>query len=149
MWVILLQDIDKLGKKGEIKEVKDGFARNFLIPKKLAVLATPTEIRKIQRKKILEEERRKKEIEALKILGQKIKDLEIIIKEKATAEGKLYGSVNQERIVKILKEKGFNIPIEKINLKEPIKEIGDYELEINLLPELKIKIKLKIVPENS
>ncbi|MFN3301498.1 MAG: 50S ribosomal protein L9 [Patescibacteria group bacterium] len=147
MKVILLQDVEKLGKKYEIKEVADGFAMNFLIPKKLAILATPKEIEKIKRKKILEEEKRKKEIEVFKNLAEKIKNLEIFVKEKANPDGKLYGSINQEKIAQLLKEKGFEIDSEKINLKEPIKELGEYEVEIIFLPEIKSKLKLKIEEE--
>jgi len=147
MKIILLREVDKLGKKDEVIDVSTGYARNFLIPKKLAILATPQEIKKIQRKKLIEEEKRKKEREELKILAEKIKELEIVIKEKINPAGKLYGSVNKEKIANLLAEKGFDILAEKINLKELIKETGEYEIEINLLPDLKTKIKLKIEAE--
>lgn len=146
MKVILLQDIENLGKKDEIKEVKDGYAINFLLPKKLAILATPAEIKKIQRKKIIEEEKRKKEEEKAKIIAQKIKELELVFKEKVNPEGKLYGSINAEKIVTRLKEKRIVIKEEQMENFEPLKEIGDYEIKIKLLPSLITSLKIKVLP---
>ncbi len=144
MRVILLQDIDKLGKKHEIKEVADGYARNFLIPKKLAVLATPKELEKLKKRKELEEKIKKEKEKKIKDLAEKIDGLMIVFEEKTTPQGILHGAVDKKTIIKKLKEKGFEIEEDKINLEEPIKKIGKYEIEISFLPEIKSKIKLKI-----
>lgn len=149
MKVILLQDVENLGKKGEVKEVADGYARNFLIPKRLAIIATPKELEKLKREKERLEKRKREEEEEMKKLAEKINGLEIVLKERANPEGNLYGSVNQEKIVELLKTKNFNIPIEKIKLDEPIKKIGEYEIEIIFLPEVRAKIKLKVEAEDS
>ncbi|MCX7778902.1 MAG: 50S ribosomal protein L9 [Patescibacteria group bacterium] len=146
MRVILLQDVNHLGKKDEIKEVADGFARNFLLPKKLAILATPHEIEKIERKKTLEEERKKREEKKTQLIAQKIKELELVFKEKVNPEGKLYGSINAERIVTQLKEKDIFIREEQIEKFEPIKTIGDNEIKIRLSLSLTVSLKIKILP---
>lgn len=147
MKVILLQDIEKIGKKDEVKEVADGFARNFLIPKKLAIIATSKELEKLRKRKEQIEKMRKEEEEKIKGLAERIKGLEIVLKEKVNPEGKLYGSVGREKIASLLKENGFGIDENKVDLVEPIKDTGKFEVEINLFPDLKTKIKLKIIAE--
>jgi len=144
MKVILLQNVEKIGKEGEVKEVADGFARNFLIPKKLAVLATPKELEKLRKIKELEEQRKMKEEERLKELAKEIDGLTLEINEKADEQGTLYGSVDKKTIAALLVEKGFKIDEEKIKLFSHIKKTGEQEVEIELLPQLKAKIKLNI-----
>lgn len=145
MKIILLQNIEKLGKKDEIKDVSPGYARNFLLPKKIVVLAIPTEIKKLQRKKIIEEGKRKKEEEKARFIAEKIKELELVFKEKVNPEGKLYGSINFEKIVAQLKEKNIIIREEQIEKFEPIKETGEYEVKIKLPPSLIISLRIKIL----
>lgn len=147
MKVILLQDVQNLGKKDEIKEVKDGFARNFLIPRKMAILATGKELEKLKKKKELEEKRRKEKEIMLKDLAEKIKGLLIVFEQKATEEGVLYGAIDRKKISEILKEKGFEVREDQIDLDSPIKKIGEYEIGINFSPDLKSKIKLKVASE--
>lgn len=147
MKVYLLKDVENLGRKGEIKEVKDGYALNYLIPKKLAIIAHESLIKKIekenQEKKIKEEldkkekEKIKKEIESLK--------LEIALKF-MKENGEAYDSVNKRRIVEELKKYNFNISENQILLEKPLKKEGDYEIKINLGHQIIAILKIKIIP---
>lgn len=145
MEVILNQDIDRLGKAGQIVKVKDGFARNFLIPNSLAVPLTPTNLKKIEQekqRKILKLERAKKEAEDLK---EKLTSLSLTIPVLTHEEDKLYGSIASGELAAALKEEGFNIDKNSIILDEPIKSLGIYEVPVNLHPEVATKIKVWVV----
>lgn len=144
MKVILLQDVESLGKKDDVKEVSAGYASNFLIPKKIANLATPKELEKLRKIKELEEQRREAEEKKLNNLAKKIDGLTLEVVERADEQGTLYGSVDKKRITKLLVEKGFEINAEKIKLFSHIKKTGEQEIEIELRPQLKVKIKLNI-----
>lgn len=144
MKVILLQNVTNVGKKDEVKDVKDGFAANFLIPKKLAILAIPKELEKLRKIKELEEQRKKAEEEKLKELAKKIEGITLETTEKADENGTLYGGVDKKRIAELLSEKGFEIDEGKIKLFSHLKKIGEQEIEIEVLPQLRVKIKLNI-----
>lgn len=144
MRVIFLQDVQNLGKKFEIKEVADGYARNFLLPKKLAVFATFQEIEKIKQQQRIEIFRNKKRTKEKIKMAKILENLKIVFQEKATIDGKLYGSVNKEKIAEKLKEKNLEISVDKIDLFQPLKTVGDYEVKINLSPEIQTKIKVSI-----
>jgi len=144
MKVILLEDVKNVGKKGEIKEASVGHASNFLIPKKLAILATPAEMEKLRKIQEDEETKKKKLETRLKEAAQKMEGISIEIEEKADENGTLYGGVDRKKIADILKIKGFQIEPEKINLFSHLKKIGEHQVEINILPEVKVKIKVDI-----
>ena len=128
MKVILLQDIKNIGKKGTIKEVSDGYARNFLFPKKLAQIAVADSIKKV-------EEMQKKQM-AKTISGQ-----EFLIQAK-DKDGKLFGSINAKDIANKLKEKNIEAEAKNIILSHPIKEVGGYSVELDLGNNIKAKIKV-------
>lgn len=131
MRVILLQDIKNLGKKYEIKEVKDGYARNFLFPQGKAKPATRENMTWL---KIQKEKKAKEAEESLKKtqeLVSKIDGQEIIIPVKIGKKGELFEKVSQQKIVEKLKELGFEIKKKQINLKEPIKELGEFPVKIS------------------
>ncbi|MEI7425766.1 MAG: 50S ribosomal protein L9 [Candidatus Moraniibacteriota bacterium] len=146
MQIILLQEVKNLGKKGELKNVSDGYARNFLFAKKLAETATKEAIEKlsVQRKKekIVELE----SLEKIKKLAAELKDKLIEIKTKSK-EGKLFGSISAKDLVKELNLAGFVIAEKSIILPAHIKEIGEYEIKINLAQGVETKIKLKVSRE--
>jgi len=145
MEVILNQDVDKLGNSGAIVKVKDGFARNFLIPNKLAVPLTPANLKKLQQnglKKTLQLEKIKKESESIK---ERIEALSLTIPVLSQEEDKLYGSITSQDIMQALKEEGLDIDKNSIILDEPIKSLGIYEVPIKLHPEIIAKIKVWIV----
>lgn len=144
MKVILLQDVKNVGKKGEVKEMSAGHASNFLIPKKLAILATSAEMEKLAKRQAVEETKKKEMEVKLKEVAQKIEGTVLKIEEKADENGTLYGGVDKKKVSEMLKIKGFQVEPEKINLFSHLKKIGEHEVEINILPEVKVKIKVDI-----
>lgn len=145
MEVILNKDVDKLGKAGQVVKVKEGFARNFLIPNNLAVAVTPENLKKIeqekQAKQAASDKARKEAVE----LQQKLSVLSLTIAALTQEEDKLYGSVSSFDIAQSLKEEGFDIDKSKISLDEPIKALGIYEVPVKLHPEVTAKVKVWIV----
>jgi large subunit ribosomal protein L9 len=145
MKVILLQDVPKVGKKFEVKNVSDGFALNFLIPKKLAELATDKVIERVSLQKEKFEKEKQIEIgDIKKIISQLDKAIEIEVK--ANEEGKLFAGLDKKEIAEIVEEK-LNIKIEPniLQLEKPIKEVGEYNIEIEMEGE-KGSIKLLVNP---
>jgi large subunit ribosomal protein L9 len=148
MKVILLKDVEKLGRKGEVKKVADGYGRNYLIPNKLAVLATKSELVKLEEEKKVETEKAEEELKTYQEIASQIDGLELEITAKVAEEGKLFGAVTTSQIAEKIKEQGFEIKKEQIKLDEPIKEIGEYEATIEFPHNLETKIKIIIVEEN-
>ncbi len=145
MKVILQRDIANLGEAGDIKDVSDGFARNFLLPKKLVILANESSQRAIehQRKLVkIKKEKRKKESEKLM---ESVNSLELQIAAQVGEEEKLFGSVTAMDISRALREKGFEIDKRKIHIEEPIKKLGDYEVSIKLDEGLTARVKVSVV----
>jgi len=147
MKIILLKDVEKLGKKGEVKSVADGYARNFLIPNKLAALATKSELAKLEEQKKIEAEKAEEELKFYQEIANQIDGLELEILVKVSEEGKLFGAVTASQIAEKLKEKNFEIKKEQIKLEEPIKEIGEHEATIEFPHNLETKIKVIIVED--
>jgi large subunit ribosomal protein L9 len=142
-----MKNIDKLGKTGDIKEVADGFARNFLIPNQIAKPAT--EKAQAEAQKILEEKAKKEEerLQLIQEFADRIDGKEILIKSKAK-EGKLFGAIKAADIIKAIKEDPkIEINENNIKIKEPIKEIGEYSLKVELEHGLEADIKLIIEEE--
>ncbi|MFH1640862.1 MAG: 50S ribosomal protein L9 [Candidatus Omnitrophota bacterium] len=145
MEVILNKDINRLGKAGQVVEVKDGFARNFLIPNGLAILKTQANLNKLQQekeKKSLGLEKAKKQAEELKA---RLANLSLTIPVLIQEEDRLYGSITPVELESTLKEEGFDIDKNSIILDEPIKSLGIYEVAVKLHPEVLAKIKVWIV----
>lgn len=145
MEVILNQDVDKLGKAGSVIEVKDGFARNFLIPKGLALAVTSVNLKKLEQEK----QRKTQHLEKIKQESLKLKErldgFSLTIPALVQEEDKLYGSVSSQDIAEALKEEGFDIDKERILLEQAIKSLGIYEIPVKLHPELTATIKVWIV----
>ena len=141
MEVILIENIEKLGKVGDVVKVKDGYARNYLIPKKKVLRANKENLKVFDEKKSVIEAEEKKRKEKSEEIAKKIKNLEIIIIRNAAENGQLYGSVTSKDIVKeILLLNKIELLNEQINLKKTLKLIGVYEVEISVYTDLKIKI---------
>jgi large subunit ribosomal protein L9 len=137
MKVILLKDVPKIGQMNDVKEVKDGFALNFLIPKGLAKMSTVAEEKKLEKQKVATDEMNKKrEGELIKNLN-KLKNIKI--KARANEKGHLFAGIGKEEISQTL-----NIPIENVILPEPIKEVGEKEVEISIGDKRK-KVKIEII----
>jgi large subunit ribosomal protein L9 len=147
MQIILLQDVKNLGKKGELKSVSDGYARNFLFAKKLAEIATKIAIDRVEASRKKEKTIELENLEKAKKLAAELKDKLIEIKAKGKEEGKLFGSISAKDIANKLSEAGFDIPEKTIIMPAHIKEIGEYEIKISLSQGIETKIKLKVSKE--
>lgn len=146
MKVILLEDIKNVGKKDQIINASDGYAKNFLFPKNLALEATPANIRKLEAKEKIHREEQKRLLEEARELDEKIQALTLIVKSKAGESGKLFGAVTTKEIAALLEEKGLDIDKRKIMLQRDIKSLGEFEVDVKL--HTKVTSKLKIIVEN-
>jgi len=146
MKVILQADVKGTGKKGQILEVADGYARNFLFPKKLAIEATTGNIQDISHKKALEERRKVKEKEDALQLGNKLNAFQIEVKTKTGEGGRLFGSVTNKEIADALKKQhGVEVDKRKLDIKDPIKALGSYEVNVKIHPEVTAKLQVHVV----
>ncbi|MGB9848151.1 MAG: 50S ribosomal protein L9 [Minisyncoccia bacterium] len=148
MKVVLLVDVPKLGKKNEIKEVADGYARNFLIPRKMAVIATPEKIHQIELLKKQEAFIKEQQEKKFREWAKRLKSELIEFKIKADEKGKLFGSLHKEEIIEQLNKRGFDIKEKQIVLDKPFKEVGEYVIKIKFSPEIETELKIKITPLN-
>ena len=148
MKVILLQDIKNVGKKEQIIEANDGYARNYLFPKKLAIEASKDNLAKLQAKKQSEANKKQAEIEANKELAKRIEKMELTIKAKAGENGKIFGGITSKEISAELKSQ-HNIEIDKkkIVLKETIKTLGRFSTEIKFGDGVSAKLTLNVTKQ--
>jgi large subunit ribosomal protein L9 len=146
MKIILLQDVKGLGKRGEIKEVKDGYARNFLLPRKLAKVATPEAVKELKRQQAKEAAELKAELERLNKLKEQIENTKVVIRHKLGANGQLYGAITNKEIAKALAEKGIEIDKREIQT-EPIKSVGEFEIDVKLGHGIHAKLDLVVEGE--
>ncbi|MDD4568665.1 MAG: 50S ribosomal protein L9 [Tepidanaerobacteraceae bacterium] len=146
MKVILLEDVKKLGKKGDLVNVADGYARNYLLPRNLVEEATSGSIKQLkQEKTALENKKQRQKEEAQQIAG-KISKTSVTLNVKSGDQGKLFGSVTSKDISEALKKQHkIDIDRRKIELSEPIKSLGNYEVSIKLAPEVEAKLTVKII----
>lgn len=148
MKVILSQDIKGQGKKGQIINVSDGYAKNFLFPKGLAVEANDSNVKILDHKNKLLQEQKKKELEEAKILAEQISKAKVTLKVKAGEGGKIFGSVTVKEIAEHLKlQTGIDIDKRKIVLDEPIKNLGTKEIEVKVYPEVTAKLIISVLSE--
>ena len=147
MKVILLADVKGTGKKNDVIEVSDGYARNCLLKKELAIEATSTEINAVQNKLKAQEFHKAEEIKKWKELAAKMKNAEVKCSVKCGENGKIFGSVTSKEIAEKLAENGYDIDKKKIILKEPIKTPGNYVVEVKFLPDVSTKITVKVKAE--
>lgn len=145
MKVILLKDVKGTGKKGEVKEVSDGYARNFLLPKKMAVVADNTAVKELNEKNKAAENKAQKEYEAAVELGKKMEEMNIVIYSKAGDGGRLFGSITSKDIAEQLK-KQHDIVIDKrkVLLNEPIRALGSTNVEIKIHQKVVTKIRVDV-----
>lgn len=149
MKVILLSDVKGTGKKGDVVEVSDGYARNMLFKKKLAKEATAVEINSLENKKRAEEFHRAEELKRLTALAKEINGKEIVclVKTGGGEENKIFGSVTNEMIAAALIKVGYEVDKKKIDVPVPIKKLGVYDVAVKLVSGVPCKIKLKVEKE--
>lgn len=144
MKVILVKDIKGLGKVGEIKNVADGYARNYLLPHKMAVAATQEHLERVKATTGIKKNRLKKQIEESHSLARKIAGRSFTVETKASPEGTLFAAVTPKTISAILKSEGFDVESEAVEISQPIKHVGEYGIKVFLGGE-EAAIKINIV----
>ncbi|MDR2649600.1 MAG: 50S ribosomal protein L9 [Clostridiales bacterium] len=146
MKVILLQELRGIGKKGQIIETSDGHARNYLIPRKLAIEATAHHINEIDAKRQAEQRRQTSELESAQALGKSLSQAKVRIAVKTGENGRLFGSVTNKEIASVLSAKtGLAIDKKKVILDEPIKTIGEKQVEVKLHAQVSARITVEIM----
>ena len=147
MKVILLQDVKKMGKKGEVINTSDGYARNYLFPRKLAEEATDANLHILNNKKENERKQKLAEIEAAQKVANELKGKEIKITTKLGENGKLFGAITSKDIASEIK-KQYKVEVDKKKIvMDTIKVSGTYEIEVKLYPEVSTKMKVVIIPQ--
>jgi len=147
MKVILLQNIEDLGKKYEVKEVKDGYARNFLFPEKLAKPATEEALKWLENQKEVIAKEVEEDLKQAQELASKVDGLEVSVSVKVGDEGQMFESVNIQKISDALKEMGYEVQKSQISLENPIKELGEFPVKLNLDHNLEVEIKVIVTAE--
>jgi len=147
MKIILRQDHEKLGKLGDIVDVKDGYARNFLIPRNIAYSANEGNIRALEEEKKQHVDRQKKGLRRAEKLSAELEKVSITLKMKVGEDEKLFGSVTNQMIADDLKEKGIIVDRRSIEIEEPIKALGIYTVNIKLHTNVSGKVKVWVVRE--
>lgn len=142
---ILLEDVENLGNAGDVIAVLPGFARNFLVPKKLALKASKGALRQFEARRESIEAKRKGEIEKLQQIASKLAELKVNITMNVGDDGRLFGSVTSHTVAQAITEQGVAVEHNKVILSSPIKELGSYEVKVKLHPEVIVVIKVAIV----
>lgn len=146
MQVVLLQDVAKLGKKGDVVNVTEGYARNFLFPRNLASAASEGKLKEITHQKEAQAAKKKQEEQKAKELVAKLNDLTVVLKAKVGEGGRLFGAMSNKDIADGLKaQHGYAVDKKKIVLKEPIKNLGTYNITMKIHPVAQAQIKVEVV----
>ena len=148
MEVILKEDILNLGKIGELVRVRDGYARNYLLPRGLVLMANKKNLKTFDHQKKLVADQKQKTMRQAQSAADQLTGVSLVIPMKVGEEGRLFGSVTNIQIEKALKAKGLNVDRRKIHLDEPIKTVGDYEVPVRLAADLTVPLKLSVVSDS-
>jgi large subunit ribosomal protein L9 len=146
--VILSETIHGLGDAGDLVGVKVGYARNYLLPQGKALLATESKVRELEHHKRVVAEKAARDLSDLKALRDRLESVALEVTARVGEEGKLFGSVTTAHIAELLAEKGYTVDRRKIQLSEPLREIGDHVVPIRLQRDLTAEVALKISPES-
>lgn len=145
MKVVLLQDVKGQGKKGDIINVAEGYARNFLLPRNLAVEASDSKLKEISQQKAAQDRKKRKEEDAAKIAASRMEGLKVVIKTRVGEGGKLFGAVSNKDIAENLaRQHGLDIDKKKIVLKEPIKTLGEFPVAVKLHPSVQATVTVLV-----
>jgi large subunit ribosomal protein L9 len=147
MEVILREEIEKLGRRGEVVKVAAGYARNFLLPRRLAVAATESNKKIVEQEKQAHLRRETKEIGDASELAKMMAAVEITIAQKAGDNDQLFGSVTAQDIAAVLEKQGYTIDRRKVHLEEPIKTLGDFKVSVRLHREVTVELPVHVVKE--
>jgi large subunit ribosomal protein L9 len=147
--IVLREDVDKLGERGQVVNVAAGYARNFLFPKALAFEATAGNMRQIELRKKVWVVREARETEDATKLAARIGEIKLVIAKKVGEHDALYGSVTSQEIADLLKGKGVEVDRRKIQLRDPIRSLGTFEVPIKIHRQVGAKISVQVVPESA
>jgi large subunit ribosomal protein L9 len=147
MKIILKEDVKSIGSMGQTVDVSDGFARNYLVPRGLAVEANVKNIKSLEHEKKVIQEKAKKVKNSVQDLADRLANMTVVIKTKAGEEGKLFGSVTTMDIAEQLKNQGIEIDKKKISLDEPIKRLGTYAVNLRLHSEITTQVNIQVIEE--
>lgn len=145
MKVILITDDPGLGSAGQVLQVKDGFARNYLIPQKKALPATPANLQRFEQMRKQIEAARDKAKATAQALAERIQQLELTLTRQAGEADKLFGSVTSMDLERALREQGIDVDRKRIQLSEPLKNLGEFQIQVRLHPEVTVQLKVKVV----
>jgi large subunit ribosomal protein L9 len=149
MEVILREDIDKLGARGQVVKVAAGYARNYLLPKKLAMPASEANKKVVEQERLAHVRREAKEMSSAQDLSGMLTGVTVTFAQKAGEQEQLFGSVTSKDIAEALEQQGYHIDRRKIHLDEPIKQLGEYKVPIRLHREVTTEILVRVVPEEA
>jgi large subunit ribosomal protein L9 len=147
MELLLKQNIEHLGRIGDVVKVKSGYARNFLLPRGLAVMVTQTNVAEIERARAMAMAEELKRVAGMKDLATKLGDASVTVEGRANAEGHLFGSVTAAQIAASLREKGIPIDDKQVRLENPLKEIGVYDIPVHLHATVETTVKVWVVQQ--
>jgi large subunit ribosomal protein L9 len=147
MKVILTKDLDNLGRAGALVEVKPGYGRNYLLPRNLAVLATAKNVRQLEHQKAGILSRAAKEKQNMTAMAQKLSAIEVKFTRKVGEQNKLFGSVTSKDVHEQLAGQGYQIERRQVHLPDPLKDLGTFEVDVKLHPEVTAKVKVTVLAE--
>jgi large subunit ribosomal protein L9 len=148
MEVILKEDIANVGKIGEVVRVRDGYARNYLLPRGMVMMANKNNLKSFEHQKKIVADQKQKIMRHAQNIGEQLNGVRVSIPMRAGEEGKLFGSVTNIHIEKALKTQGVDVDRRKIHLDEPIKTLGDFSVPVRLTAELTVPITVSVIPED-
>ena len=149
MEVILRDHIDNLGRRGEIVNVANGYARNYLLPQKLALLVTPANRRQVERERVIAEAHEADERARAQSFAERLRDVECVIARRVGETGTLYGSVTSADIADHLATHDFEVDKRKIQLGEPLKELGEFPVTVKLHRDVSTELTVKVIKEET
>lgn len=147
MELLLKQNIEHLGRIGDVVKVKSGYARNYLLPRGLAVMVTKSNVAEIERARALALAEETKRVASLRDLATKLAEASVTIEGRANAEGHLFGSVTNSNVAAALREKGLAVEDKQVRLENPLKEIGVYDVLVHLHADVEAKVKVWVVQQ--
>lgn len=147
MKLILVDDVFELGRRGQVVRVADGFGRNYLIPRKLAVLATPGNLKMVEQQRIATAKKEAKYKEEAELLAKELEQLHVVVSRKSGETGTLFGSVTSKDVAELLQQEDIEMDRRKIMLGQPIKAIGNYQIELRPHSEVAVQLLVSVVVE--
>lgn len=144
MRVVLKKEVAGLGRPGDIKDVADGYAKNFLFPRGLAIEASAGELKRVAQERASAKAKRDRQHTEAEELAARLSQTALVFKLKVGPQGKAFGSVTERDIADELKKQGFDVPHERIQLDEPLRSLGPHQVEVRLLPDVRAKVTVAI-----